>query len=175
MNEPDWLLWARELQAIAQIGLTFVKDPFDAERFHQIRVVAAKMMAAHTASDLSRIEALFTEQTGYATPKVDVRAAVFRDDGALLMVREATDGKWSLPGGWAEVNQSARDAVIREVRRKPGSKSSRSSSPRCSTAPNTRMCRRAPSRSTRCSSSAGSPAARRAQHRDDRDRLFRRA
>jgi len=120
MTEPDWLIWARQLQSIAQVGLTFVKDPFDRERYEAIRALAAQIMAAHTGADLSRIKALFAEQSGYATPKVDVRAAVFRDDGALLMVREMTDGRWSLPGGWAEVNQSAREAVIREVREETG-------------------------------------------------------
>src|SRR5262245_24708093 len=106
MTEPEWLVWARELQAVAQTGLTFIKDPFDRERYEAVRKIAAQIMAAHTEIDATRIEDLFTEQSGYATPKVDVRAAAFRDDGALLMVREATDGRWSLPGGWADVNQS---------------------------------------------------------------------
>ncbi len=120
MMEPNWLVWARELQAIAQTGLTFTNDPFDRERYGAIRKLAAHIMAAHSSADPARIEALFTEQSGYATPKVDVRAAAFRDDGALLMVREATDGCWSLPGGWADVNQSARESVIREVREEAG-------------------------------------------------------
>jgi ADP-ribose pyrophosphatase YjhB (NUDIX family) len=118
--EPDWLLWARRLQAIAQTGLTFVQDPYDQERYEQIRALAAEIMAGYSGAELSRIESLFTEQSGYATPKVDVRAAAFRDDGALLMVREATDGRWSLPGGWADVNQSPREAILREVREESG-------------------------------------------------------
>jgi ADP-ribose pyrophosphatase YjhB (NUDIX family) len=118
--EPDWLLWARRLQAIAQTGLTFVQDPYDKERYEQIRALAAEIMAGYSGAELSRIESLFTEQSGYATPKVDVRAAAFRDDGALLMVREATDGRWSLPGGWADVNQSPREAILREVREESG-------------------------------------------------------
>ena len=77
-------------------------------------------MAGYSSADLTRIEGLFTEQSGYATPKVDVRAAAFRDDGALLMVREANDGRWSLPGGWADVNQSPREAILREVREESG-------------------------------------------------------
>ena len=120
MTEPDWLLWARRLQGIAQIGLTFVQDPYDKERYEQIRALAAEIMAGYSSADLTRIEELFTEQSGYATPKVDVRAAAFREDGALLMVREATDGRWSLPGGWADVNQSPREAVLREVREESG-------------------------------------------------------
>jgi ADP-ribose pyrophosphatase YjhB (NUDIX family) len=118
--EPDWLVWARQLQAIAQTGLTFTQDLFDRERYEAVRKLAAHIMAAHSEADATRIEALFTAQSGYATPKVDVRAGVFRDDGALLMVREATDGCWSLPGGWADVNQSPCESVIREVREESG-------------------------------------------------------
>src|SRR5580704_6842004 len=104
--EPNWLLWARELLAIAQTGLTFSRDPYDRDRFVAVRGIAARMMAEPCAADAARIEELFAAQTGYATPKVDVRGAAFRGDGRVLMVREATDSRWSLPGGWAEVNQS---------------------------------------------------------------------
>ena len=77
MTEPDWLLWARQLEAIAQSGLTFVQDPYDKERYEQIRALAVEMMAARSGGDPARVEALFSEQSGYATPKVDVRAAAF--------------------------------------------------------------------------------------------------
>lgn len=120
MIEPEWLLWARRLQAIAQTGLTFVQDPFDRERYEQVRALAAEIMAAHSNIEAAPIESLFAAQSGYATPKVDVRAATFREDGKLLMVREATDGRWSLPGGWADVNQSPREAVVREVLEESG-------------------------------------------------------
>lgn len=113
--EPKWLVWARRLQAIAQTGLTYGASPYDLERYQALRQLAAEIMAEHSAEEHARIEALFAEQNGYATPKVGVRAAVFRDDGAILLVRETTDGRWSLPGGWADVNQSAREAVVREV------------------------------------------------------------
>lgn len=120
-SEPEWLVWVRELQAIAQTGLTFVQDPFDRERYEQVRALSARMMAAlGGGADPASIEALFAEQSGYATPKIDVRGAVFRDDGALLMVREATDGRWSLPGGWADINQSGRESVEREIREEAG-------------------------------------------------------
>jgi ADP-ribose pyrophosphatase YjhB (NUDIX family) len=120
MNEPEWLLWSRQLQAIAQTGLTFAQDPYDRERYEVIRALAAQIMAGHSNADPTRIEELFAEQSGYATPKVDVRGAVFRDDGALLMVRESTDNRWSLPGGWADPNQSPREAIIREVHEESG-------------------------------------------------------
>jgi len=94
----------------------FCKDPYDIERYHALRGLAARIMAAHTSADTTRIEALFAEQAGYATPKIGVRGAVFDDHGRILMVRETVDGgRWTLPGGWAEVNQTPAESVVREV------------------------------------------------------------
>ena len=119
--EPSWLLWARELQALAQTGLEFAKDPYDRERYIAVRSLAARMMAQRASADPTWVEKLFAEQAGYATPKVDVRGAVFREDGRILLVREVADsGRWSLPGGWAGVNQSPREAVMREVLEESG-------------------------------------------------------
>jgi ADP-ribose pyrophosphatase YjhB (NUDIX family) len=121
MKEPDLLEWARELQAIAQTGLTFCRDPYDRERYEAIRQLAARMFAARTDAPLERIEALFAGETGYATPKVDVRAAVFDDDDRVLMVREASDGgRWTLPGGWADVNRTAAQNVVKEALEESG-------------------------------------------------------
>ena len=116
MPDPDWLVWAREMQALAQTGLAFSKDPYDQERFAALRRLSARIMAEHTAASPARIEALFEAETGYATPKVGVRAAVFDDDGRILMVREAVDeDRWTLPGGWVDVNQTPSQSVVREV------------------------------------------------------------
>jgi ADP-ribose pyrophosphatase YjhB (NUDIX family) len=115
MSEPDWLVWAREIQGIAQSGLTFAKDPYDRERYEQLRGLAARMMAEHSDLDVTRIEALFAGQQGYATPKIDVRGAAFRD-GKILLVREIADAdRWTLPGGWADVNLSAAENVAKEM------------------------------------------------------------
>jgi ADP-ribose pyrophosphatase YjhB (NUDIX family) len=119
--ESNWLTWARELQAIAQTGLAFTENVFDRLRYQAVRKLAARIMAEHSDSDHHRIEALFTEQTGCATPKIDVRGAVFRNDGSILMVREIADGgRWTLPGGWADVNESPSVNVTREVREESG-------------------------------------------------------
>jgi 8-oxo-dGTP pyrophosphatase MutT (NUDIX family) len=121
MKEPDWLEWARELQAIAQTGITFCRDPYDRERYEAIRQLAARMFAARTDAPLERIEALFAGETGYATPKVDVRAAVFDDNDCVLMVRETSDGgRWTLPGGWADVNRTAAQNVVKEALEESG-------------------------------------------------------
>jgi hypothetical protein len=89
-TEPDWLTWTHELQAIAQTGLAFVRDPCD--RYEMLRALASRIMAAHTGVSAERIENLFKGETGYATPKVDVRGAVFDCRDRLLMVREVADG-----------------------------------------------------------------------------------
>ena len=111
---PRGLEWAQRLQALAQNGLTFVKDPFDRERYEAIRDIAAEMMAAQTEADFEVIQDLFMQETGYTTPKVDSRGAVFRDD-RILLVRERADGRWSLPGGWIDVLESPRESVVREI------------------------------------------------------------
>jgi ADP-ribose pyrophosphatase YjhB (NUDIX family) len=119
MDEPVWLARARELQAIAQIGLTYAKDRFDIERYERIREIAATMMAEGSGEEAAPILDLFRQDIGYATPKVDVRGAAFRD-GEVLLVRETNDGKWSLPGGWADVNQSPAECVEKEILEESG-------------------------------------------------------
>lgn len=121
MTEPAWLAWAREMQAIAQSGLTFTRDPYDRERYEQLRALAARAMAAGGGADPARVEALFAAQEGYATPKIDVRGAVFNDAGEILMVREVLDeGRWTLPGGWADVNLTPAENIVKEVREESG-------------------------------------------------------
>jgi len=120
-DEPDWLIWARELQAIAQTGLAFSRDPYDRERYEALRALAAKMFAARTDAPAERIAALFAGESGYATPKIDVRAAVFDARERLLMVRETSDGgRWTLPGGWADVNRTAAENAVKEALEESG-------------------------------------------------------
>ena len=117
--EPNWLTWARKLQAIGQNGLAYSKDPFDIERFEELRELALEILQNYTDSDLPRIRDLFAGEHGHATPKVDVRGAVFNED-AILLVRERADGKWTLPGGWVDVNESPSESVAREVLEESG-------------------------------------------------------
>jgi ADP-ribose pyrophosphatase YjhB (NUDIX family) len=121
MSEPQWLTIARELQAIAQTGLTFTQDRFDRARYERLRELAAQLIAHGSGSDTEKLLELLSEETGYATPKIDVRGAAFVD-GRVLMVRELTDGLWTLPGGWADVNQSAAECVVREIFEESGFK-----------------------------------------------------
>jgi ADP-ribose pyrophosphatase YjhB (NUDIX family) len=117
--DPAWLDRAKRLQALAQSGLAFTRDPYDRERYEAIRAIAAEMIAVGTGGDPGHIEALLGMQSGYATPKADVRAAVIRE-GRILMVKERSDGGWTLPGGWADVGDSPRQAVEREALEESG-------------------------------------------------------
>jgi ADP-ribose pyrophosphatase YjhB (NUDIX family) len=117
--EPDWLAWARRLNALAQTGLNFAADPYDIERYTAIHKIAAEMIAHGAGADTEQVLSLLLSDTGYATPKVDVRGVVFRD-GKILLVQERSDGLWTLPGGWADVGDSPDDAVVREVREESG-------------------------------------------------------
>ena len=119
MNNPPWLEWAQRLQAIAQTGLTYCRDPFDKERYEAVRTIASEMMARGSGMDPSPLFNLFKGEVGYATPKVDVRAAVF-DRDRVLLVREREDGCWTLPGGWADIGSSPSLNVVREVREESG-------------------------------------------------------
>jgi ADP-ribose pyrophosphatase YjhB (NUDIX family) len=117
--DPNWLEWAKQLQGVAQTGLAFTHDPYDRERYASVSAIAAAMIAAGTGEEPRRLERLLGAEEGYATPKVDVRAAVFRE-GRILLVKERADGAWTLPGGWADIGDSPRSAVEREVREESG-------------------------------------------------------
>ena len=112
--EPAWLSLAREFQALAQTGLHYAQDKFDRLRYERVRELAAEMMALGSGAGVEQIMELFRQDLGYGTPRVGVRGAAFRD-GRVLMVREVTDGRWALPGGWADVNQTAAECVTREI------------------------------------------------------------
>jgi ADP-ribose pyrophosphatase YjhB (NUDIX family) len=117
--DPKWVEWTRTLQSIAQNGLTFARDPYDRERYTQLQRLAAEMMSAHSGADFAHVLDLFQREQGYATPKVDVRAAVFRNN-EILMVLERDDGRWSLPGGWADVGETPSEVAEREVLEESG-------------------------------------------------------
>ena len=111
---PRWLDWAREIQALAQTGHHYAVNNFQRERYDRLTAIAAEIISAHTDLSSDALTAAFKIQDGYATPRVDVRAAVFRD-GRLLMVREVSDGDWTMPGGWADVGDRPAESAEREA------------------------------------------------------------
>ncbi len=119
-SEPKWLAWARELQSLAQDGLAYCQNPYDIERYQAMRNLAVEMLAHHAGFDPEFLTGLFEGESGYATPKVDVRGAMFRGN-TILLVRELADGgRWTLPGGWADPGDSPGEAVRRETREETG-------------------------------------------------------
>lgn len=110
-----WLQWANELQAIAQSGLTYSKDKFDLLRFKRLNEIAAEIIAEHSTHDFDKILNLFLAEDHYLTPKLDVRVAIIKDQTQILLVKEIADNKWSLPGGWADVNESPSECAKKEV------------------------------------------------------------
>jgi ADP-ribose pyrophosphatase YjhB (NUDIX family) len=118
MNDK-WLQWASELQSIAQAGLTFSADRYDLDRYEKIRNIVVEILHEYTDIDSKKVRELFASETGYQTPKVDIRASVFKDD-KILMVKEIIDCAWSLPGGWADVNTSVSESAMRECLEEAG-------------------------------------------------------
>lgn len=118
MEKNRWLQWAVELQSLAQAGLTYGRDVYDRERYERIREISAEMIAHKTEIPTEKVRDLFCNETGYQTPKLDTRAAMI-ENGKILLVREK-DGRWSLPGGWVDVNVSVKENTIKEVKEEAG-------------------------------------------------------
>jgi ADP-ribose pyrophosphatase YjhB (NUDIX family) len=117
MTVPQWLDWAQRLQSLAQSGLHYQPQPFDRQRYEMILDIAAEMVVAGSAngSTMDSVKLLFDAQEGHATPKVDVRGVVIRDNRVLLVQEKMDNNRWTLPGGWADIGESASESVVREV------------------------------------------------------------
>jgi ADP-ribose pyrophosphatase YjhB (NUDIX family) len=114
--EDRWLAWAKRLHAIAATGLHYAEGPFDRERYAEAASIANEMLAALADVPPQRIRDLVPDfARGYATPLVEVRAAIFDRDTHILLVREASDGRWTLPGGFADVGRSPSENIVKEV------------------------------------------------------------
>ncbi len=116
---PRWLEWAREIQALAQSGNAYAVNEYQRERYRRLAVIAAEIISEHTRIECEPLAAAFHAQTGYATPRIDVRGAVFRE-GMILLVKERLDGGWTMPGGWVDVGDTPSGSVEREVSEEAG-------------------------------------------------------
>ncbi|PJG83464.1 NUDIX hydrolase N-terminal domain-containing protein [Caviibacterium pharyngocola] len=117
-NQEQWLDWAVELQSLAQAGLFYSKDPFDKERFQRVREIAAAILSERSDIPVEKVTALFCNETGFQTPKLDTRAAIFKQDRILLV--QENDGRWSLPGGWVDVDLSIKENTVKEAKEEAG-------------------------------------------------------
>ncbi|MEO0594867.1 MAG: NUDIX hydrolase [Chloroflexota bacterium] len=120
MSLPRWLDWVRRLQSAAQAGFQYNNDPYDQERYEQVRTVASEIAAEHSQQSAEQVENIYRHEKGYATPKIDVRGVVFNENDEILLVKEASAGAWTLPGGWADVWDTPSQAVEREIQEESG-------------------------------------------------------
>lgn len=111
--------WAMDLQSLAQAGLRYGHDVFDRERYEEIRRIAGEMMSARTGIPEEKLKTLFLGDEGYQTPKIDTRAAIFKDN-RILLVREKKTQEWSLPGGWNDYDQTTAQNCVKEAREEAG-------------------------------------------------------
>ncbi|WP_239614540.1 NUDIX hydrolase [Cohnella mopanensis] len=114
-----WLEWAKQIQAISQTGLAYSKDVYDIERFEMLRNMSIEILNEYTNVETDQIRTLFANETGYATPKVDIRGVIFKEH-KILLVRERIDGAWALPGGWADIGLSPKEVVVKEAKEESG-------------------------------------------------------
>lgn len=121
MEATELLKYAQRLQAIAQAGLAYATSPYDLERYQEIRAIGAHFLEALTDEKFEKIIRVFASETGYQTPKVDVRAVIFQGLDEILMVKETVDqGRWTLPGGWADVGYTPNEVVVKEALEETG-------------------------------------------------------
>lgn len=113
-----WLKWAVEIQSLAQAGLEYTNNNYDIERYEKLREISAEMIAEKSNISLEKVKELFCNETGYQTPKLDTRAAIFKDN-KILLVHE-NNGTWALPGGWCDVLESVKSNTIKEVKEETG-------------------------------------------------------
>ena len=113
-----WLKWAIEIQSLAQAGLTYTDNVYDIERYKSLREIAAEIIEEKSNISLEKVKDLFCNENGYQTPKIDTRAAIFKDDKILLT--HENNGTWSLPGGWCDVLESVASNTIKEVKEETG-------------------------------------------------------
>jgi ADP-ribose pyrophosphatase YjhB (NUDIX family) len=118
-ERPAWLRFAERVQAIAQTGLAYARDPYDRERYQELRGIAVEMAASGLGVPGAEVKVAFASGLGYPTPKIDVRAVVFQGD-ELLLVRERRSGRWTFPGGWADVGDTPAAAAVRETLEESG-------------------------------------------------------
>lgn len=116
---PPWLEWAREIQALSQTGLTFTQNEYERERYRRLSEIAAEIAANYTQISKENWQKNFLAQPGYATPKIDVRGAVVREN-KILLVQERSDQCWAMPGGWADVGDRPAEMVAREILEESG-------------------------------------------------------
>lgn len=121
-SEPQWLSWAKELQALSQSGLAYTQNVFERERYERIREISAEILTAYSAREISlaKVKDLFCNEDGYQTPKLDTRAVIFDQTREKLLFVKENDGLWSFPGGWVDADETVASNTVKEAREESG-------------------------------------------------------
>jgi ADP-ribose pyrophosphatase YjhB (NUDIX family) len=114
MKQPTWMSWAQEIFSLSQAGLTYSQNEFDLERYRRLQEITAEMIASQSELEKQGVLDSFSMQAGYSTPKIDVRGAVVQE-GKILLIQERADGRWAMPGGWADLGNAPASVAEREV------------------------------------------------------------
>ncbi|HEX7357371.1 MAG TPA: NUDIX hydrolase [Ignavibacteriaceae bacterium] len=117
--EFNWLRVAREIQQLAQTGSAFAVTDYEKNRYKRLTEITAEIIEHHTDLQKESVQKILMDHPGYATPKIDVRAAVIKDN-KILLVQETTDNCWAMPGGWADVGDVPSEVAIRECKEESG-------------------------------------------------------
>lgn len=118
-DKVKWLDWARRIQAVSQTGLEFAHNEYDIERNNKLAKIASEIIEYKSNLNSEDAMEIYLNQEGYATPNVDVRTAVIRDN-QILLVKEISDGKWAMPGGWLDVGDVPSEGAVREAKEESG-------------------------------------------------------
>ena len=111
-KEAELLEKIKRLRTIAQIGLVYSTDEYNIERYTELLEISNSLTSVVSDVDLAELSGCFRVESDYVTPKVDIRAVIFNDRDEILLVKERADGKWSLPGGWADVGYSPPEVAV---------------------------------------------------------------
>ncbi|MEM1339632.1 MAG: NUDIX hydrolase [Bacteroidota bacterium] len=120
MDENQQLDLVKRIKAIAETGLVYTEGSYDKERYQELREISLKLLSQKSGIPSPQLQKFFMPQTDYPTPKVDVRGFVLDKDDRILMARESIDGKWSIPGGWADIGSTPKEVVVKEIREETG-------------------------------------------------------
>lgn len=118
-KSPKWIEWAREIFSLSQAGLTYSRNEFDLDRYKRLLEITAEMIESQSVLSKEAVLESFSMQAGYTTPKIDVRGAVVQDN-KILLIQERMDGRWAMPGGWADLGNAPASVAEREVQEESG-------------------------------------------------------
>ncbi|MEL0445969.1 NUDIX hydrolase [Streptococcus pneumoniae] len=119
MKTSDFVKYLQRMIALTDTGLTFTKDPFDRERYEDLRGLLSEMLNQASDLDAEELAEVLKPTSAYATPLMDVRAWIVEDE-KICLVRGQGENDWALPGGFGEVGYSPTENILKEIEEETG-------------------------------------------------------